>query len=127
MTRMAAAIAAVLSTSTAVSSEDARYGIGAIMRGLDTITGRVSEFEVAVGRPQRFDRLSIRLDECRYLPENPAVHSYGYVVIDEIDSGETLFSAWMIASAPALSAMDHHRYDVWLVRCKSEAVVSEEG
>ncbi|MEO0381372.1 MAG: DUF2155 domain-containing protein, partial [Pseudomonadota bacterium] len=24
---------------------------------------------------------------------------------------------WMIASAPALSAMEHARYDVWVMRC----------
>ncbi len=127
MIRLAAAIAAVLLSSTAAESEDALNGSGAIMRGLDTITGRVSEFEVAVGQSQKFDRLSIRLDACRYLPENPALHSYAYVVIDEFKSGKPLFSAWMIASAPALSAMDHPRYDVWLVRCKTEPVDSEDG
>ncbi len=29
----------------------------------------------------------------------------------------TLFSGWMLASAPALNAMDHPRYDVWALRC----------
>ncbi|MDA9980314.1 DUF2155 domain-containing protein, partial [Yoonia sp.] len=27
------------------------------------------------------------------------------------------FAGWMLASAPALNAMDHPRYDVWALRC----------
>ena len=30
---------------------------------------------------------------------------------------ETLFEGWMIASSPALMALDHPRYDVWALRC----------
>jgi len=30
------------------------------------------------------------------------------------------FDGWMIASAPALNALDHARYDVWVMRCKTE-------
>ncbi|MCW8843320.1 MAG: DUF2155 domain-containing protein, partial [Rhodobacteraceae bacterium] len=36
-----------------------------------------------------------------------------------------LFQGWMIASSPALSALDHPRYDVWVLRCKTP--VAESG
>ena len=29
------------------------------------------------------------------------------------------FHGWMIASSPALSALEHSRYDVWVIRCRS--------
>ena len=32
-------------------------------------------------------------------------------------AGQREFSGWMIASTPALSAMDHSRYDIWVMRC----------
>jgi len=28
-----------------------------------------------------------------------------------------VFKGWMIASSPALNALDHPRYDVWVLRC----------
>ena len=31
---------------------------------------------------------------------------------------ETLFSGWMFASSPGLSALEHPVYDVWVIRCK---------
>jgi len=31
---------------------------------------------------------------------------------------ETLFSGWMFASRPAVSALDHGVYDVWVIDCK---------
>ena len=30
------------------------------------------------------------------------------------------FSGWMFASSPALSALDHPRYDVWVVSCSND-------
>ena len=29
----------------------------------------------------------------------------------------TLFSGWMFASSPALSALEHPVYDVWVIDC----------
>ncbi|MEM8579848.1 MAG: DUF2155 domain-containing protein, partial [Pseudomonadota bacterium] len=30
---------------------------------------------------------------------------------------QTLFEGWMLASSPALMALDHPRYDVWVTAC----------
>jgi hypothetical protein len=30
---------------------------------------------------------------------------------------DPVFSGWMVASSPALSALDHPRYDVWVLNC----------
>lgn len=34
------------------------------------------------------------------------------------EEDETLFSGWMFASSPGLSALEHPVYDVWVIRCK---------
>ncbi|MGB0800115.1 MAG: DUF2155 domain-containing protein, partial [Planktomarina sp.] len=26
---------------------------------------------------------------------------------------------WMVASSPALNALEHPRYDIWVLRCKT--------
>ncbi len=122
-----AAFAAVLSCLSVAWCQEARNAPGAVLRGLDTITGEVSEFELAAGETRRFGRLSVILIQCRYLPDSPTTNSYAYVRIQDSHSSEVVFDAWMIASAPALSAMDHPRYDVWLIRCKTDAVDSVDG
>lgn len=35
---------------------------------------------------------------------------------------DRIFSGWMFASSPALNAMEHPVYDVWVIDCKTEIV-----
>jgi hypothetical protein len=47
-----------------------------------------------------------------------------FLQIDEIQRGEDpkrLFSGWMFASSPALSALEHPVYDVWAVDCRNSS------
>jgi hypothetical protein len=37
--------------------------------------------------------------------------------VSEMGREGVVFSGWMIASAPALNAMEHARYDIWVMRC----------
>jgi hypothetical protein len=39
----------------------------------------------------------------------------------EAPSGDDakIFSGWMFASSPALNALEHPTYDVWVIDCKS--------
>ena len=40
---------------------------------------------------------------------------------------ELLFSGWMFASSPGLSALEHPVYDVWVIRCTDRSPVSPSG
>ena len=96
-------------------------GTQAHLRGLDTIVGSTQDFTVAVGGPPaHFGRLLVEVSSCRYLEENPSTHSYGFITVKENPELPPIFNAWMIAAAPALSAMDHPRYDIWLITCSGE-------
>ncbi|MBV0912332.1 DUF2155 domain-containing protein [Rhodobacteraceae bacterium ASV31] len=90
---------------------------GAVLRALDTMSGRTSDLTVPPGELVDFGRLTIQMSECRYPAENPDGDAFAYVVVlDEGDANPT-FSGWMSASSPALNALDHPRYDVWVLRC----------
>jgi len=91
--------------------------VGAVVRGLDTATGALTDIDIKTGDTVRFERLEITLKECRYPEENPASDAFAYLVIRDIRETEPRFEGWMIASSPALSAMDHPRYDVWVLHC----------
>jgi hypothetical protein len=94
----------------------------ALLQGLDKITARVSKFEAPVGAPVRFGNLSIRVRDCEKNPPEETPESAAFVEIDETRPGEErtrLFSGWMFASSPALSALEHPVYDVNLLDCEA--------
>jgi hypothetical protein len=105
-------------TSTSVfSQQKTTAGTGAILRGLEKVNGATQDIEMSIGQTEIFGRLSITLMDCRYPKGNRAGNAYASLEIIETGRDGTVFSGWMIASSPALNAMDHSRYDVWVLRC----------
>lgn len=89
----------------------------ALLRGLDKISGRTTDLSVAVGDAVRFGRLEVRLGDCRTPVDDPDSDAFAQLVVTDTASNRTVFAGWMIASSPALSAMDDARYDIWVVGC----------
>lgn len=114
-----AACLSALSLSPAVAQEPAERGSSAVLRGLDKVNGHSVDAEIQVGGSAAVFGLIVTLAECRYPTANPTGDAYAYLTIRDPQNGEVFFDGWMIASSPALSALDHSRYDVWVMRCKS--------
>ena len=97
-----------------------RYGI-AELRGLDKVTGKAQTFQVPVGGEARYGRLRVRAMACDRAATNDVSDSAAFLQIVDparAENSGTVFSGWMFAYAPVLSAMDHSRYDVWVLSCK---------
>ena len=93
----------------------------ALLEGLDKITARVSKFEAPVGAPVQFGTLTVCIRDCEKSPPEDTPESAAFVEIDETRPGETrkrVFSGWIFASSPALSALEHPVYDVTLLDCR---------
>src|SRR5262245_12650327 len=93
----------------------------ALLQGLDKITARISKFEAPVGAPVRFGTLSIRVRDCEKSTPEETPENAAFIEIDELRPGEVrtrVFSGWMFASSPALSALEHPVYDVNLLDCR---------
>ena len=90
---------------------------GGLVRVLDRMTGIVSDYDLAPGQLQAEGRLSVRLDECRYPSDQPLAEAYAHLTIMDSGQVDPVFKGWMVASSPALSALDHPRYDVWVLHC----------
>ena len=116
MIRTALLLAAL--TSPATAQEVARAD-RALLRGLDKISGRTTDLAIMVGEAVRYGRLEVRLGECRYPAGDPSSDAYAQLTVTDTSQNVTLFSGWMIASSPALSALDDARYDVWVISCQS--------
>jgi len=93
-------------------------GTGAVVRGLDKASGEVEDITLATGTSAAFGRLTITLTDCRYPLDDPASDAFAYLTIhDAVSPGAPVFQGWMIASSPAINALDHARFDVWVLRC----------
>jgi hypothetical protein len=88
-----------------------------VFRALDKVSGETVDLQIAAGSRAAVGTLEISLIECRFPVDNLAGNAYAALQISEYGSERPLFSGWMIASAPALSALEHPRYDVWVMRC----------
>lgn len=133
-----AAVGAVVSVAamTSAFALDYRPAEIAQLQGLDKITARISTFEVPVGQMAKFGTLSIRVDACYRTPPEERPESASFLEIsdqreDASGTVDQLFSGWMFASTPGLSALEHPVYDVWVKECidagDQGAGASEQG
>lgn len=93
---------------------------GIVLQGLDKVTARISTIEVPLNTLVRFGSLQIRVRSCQKTPPTEPPESAAFIEIDETASaGDVVrvFSGWMFASSPAVSALEHPVYDVWVVDC----------
>lgn len=104
--------------------EDPRTAVsqapGGVLRALDRVSGELTDIALLNGAKAQHGALEITLGECRFPTDDPASDAFAYVTIHDTRHDEQLFEGWMIASSPALNALDHARYDVWVMRCTSE-------
>jgi len=88
----------------------------AVLRGLDKFSGLAETFEAVVGAPVAYRRLTITVRACR---DTGAAAEAWLEITDANAPAAPVFAGWMIAASPALSALDHPRYDVWVLSCKT--------
>jgi hypothetical protein len=101
---------------------------GAQLRFLDKLTSETGDVTLSRGQSAKFGRLVVKLDSCRYPTGNPASDAEAHLTVIEESTEASLFSGWMLASSPALSALDHPRYDVWVLSCVlPEAPAAADG
>ena len=99
-----------------------------VFGNLDKVTGRVNTMSGGIDTPIRFGTLEIVTRSCfAHPPEEPPENAAFVEIFDIPEQGDKkkVFSGWMYGSSPALSALDHPVYDVWVLRCESKASNSD--
>jgi hypothetical protein len=94
----------------------------ALFSGLDKITGRVINFDTAIGETVQFGALQVTVRACYTRPPTETANTDAFVEVDEVTlQGEVkrIFTGWMFAASPGLHGVEHPIYDVWLTDCKS--------
>lgn len=114
-----------------------------IVRALDKITGRSTDFEMMVGEPKVYGSLRIDLQACYQTPPEEPPESAAFLKVttanttqvqtmaeprdlteeellqSESEEAEIRFSGWMFASSPGLNALEHPVYDIWVIACSA--------
>ncbi len=93
---------------------------GVVLQGLDKVTARISTIEVPLHTLVRFGTLELAVRACHKTPPTEPPESTAFLEVFEVKPGEprtSIFSGWMFASSPALSALEHPVYDVWVIDC----------
>ncbi|MEM7519981.1 MAG: DUF2155 domain-containing protein [Pseudomonadota bacterium] len=109
----------VLCSAGFAAAQEVTSAPGGTLRALDKTSGDTLDVEMIVGQSRQVGRLQVLMSDCRYPTGNPSGNAYALLEIVEAGKPGTLFSGWMIASSPALSSMEHPRYDVWVIRCNT--------
>lgn len=102
----------------------------AVLQGLDKTTARISTFDAPVDKSVRFGTLVVTVRACVKRPPEEPPETAAFLIIDEVRPSATaveakrVFSGWMFASSPAVSAMEDPIYDVTVLDCKSDATAA---
>lgn len=97
--------------------------IGVVLGGLDKVAARTKKFEVNLKQQEFYNTLIVTAHACKSRPPEEPPESAAFLEIQERKSDGTvqkIFSGWMFASSPALNALEHPVYDVWVVACKTK-------
>lgn len=121
-----AILVAIIAITSDASAEPHRT---AVLQGLDKVTARVTTLRVDLGETVRFGTLEIIVRHCDKRPPEDLPESAAFLDIWEVRPGEAaagLFRGWMFASSPALNALEHPVYDVWVLDCENIISNSDE-
>lgn len=114
---------AVLALVPAASLRADAYPV-AVLRVLDKITARVSVLNAPLHQVLQFGTLEIVARACDKQPPEETPESAAFLEIWEVRQGksvQSLFTGWMFASTPGLSALEHPIYDLWVLDCVSSS------
>ncbi len=103
------------------AAAESLQGTAAVLQGLDKVTARVRQFDVGIDQTVAFGTLAITVRTCRKSPpEEPPEQAAFLQIVDNRPQRppEPVFSGWMFASSPGISALEHPVYDVWVIDCR---------
>ena len=103
------------------ASAESLEGDIVILRALDKVTARTKDLFVPIDETAIFGSIAVRPRKCLKRPPEETPETSAFLEISELREEEEnlpLFTGWMFASSPAINALEHPVYDVWVIDCK---------
>ncbi|MBU6407542.1 MAG: DUF2155 domain-containing protein [Alphaproteobacteria bacterium] len=129
-TAAAVALSMAFGQAAAVQAEAQPRG-GALLRGLDKVTGHAADFIAPIGETVTFGALEVVARACERRPEDQTPEVSVYLQIydmaptprrgapEDAPERREIFSGWMFASSPGLNGLEHAVYDIWAMDCRT--------
>ncbi len=113
-----------------------------VLRALDKVTATTKDYTIKVGESLNYGSLRVDVKHCEKKPPEEIPQTWAFlqmfdtrisaeneeaeptegstaIIIDEDGhKREKVFSGWMLAERPAISALEHPVYDVWVLECR---------
>ena len=126
MRRALTALALAVPLICGLASAENLKGNAVVLRTLDKVTATTKDYTVKIGSELKYGSLTVAVKHCEKKPPEEVPETYAFIQIDDLkldgkgEKGEQerVFSGWMLASNPAISALDHSVYDIWVIDCK---------
>jgi len=121
---IAGVVAGVVASAAGAGPPDMIERPLATLQALDKVTARISTLTARIGDPLRFGALQVVVRACYENLPIDVPEAAAFVEIEELKAGEPArprFAGWMFASSPAVSALEHPVYDIWVVSCRENA------
>ncbi len=114
-----------------------------VLRALDKVTATTKDYTIDVGESLNYGSLRVDVKHCEKKPPEDIPATWAFVQIfdtriseenlevEPVEGGtaiildengtkrEKIFSGWMLAEKPAISALEHPVYDVWVIECRA--------
>jgi hypothetical protein len=126
-----AALVGLAALSLATGAGATQAATIAVLQGLDKTTARVSRFDAPVDQSVKFGTLVITVKACVKAPPEEPPNTAAFLEIDKVQPGEAnnvvskqVFSGWMFAASPAVSALEDPIYDINVLDCKSDTAAA---
>jgi hypothetical protein len=126
---------ALAATGVVMSAQALEPRAGVRLRALDKITGNAIDLSARVGETVSFGRLRLTVRSCFGAPPEDPPEAAAFLEVRSAPASrparasaaapagaaeeKPLFSGWMFASSPGLSALEHPTYDVWVISCSA--------
>lgn len=89
---------------------------------LDKTFARTQHVEASLNQPIHHDTLTVIVRKCTSQTTVPPIDTLSFVEVYDAESNPKdglIFSGWLSTKNPAVSTLDHPRYDVWVdQQCK---------
>jgi hypothetical protein len=139
---LALGVAAIAQPPEAEGGNRLQAAGGVKLRALDKITGNSTDINAKVGQSLNHGRLKVTVRACYQSSPQDAPEAAAFLEIystappkeqktatdatmhrgaQPIGPDGLLFSGWMYASSPGLSALEHPTYDVWVISCSTSS------
>ena len=117
-----AAVGAVMAALAGVSPASAERFENqvAVFAALDKVTARISKLEIPINETKEFGSLKVTPRVCYARPPDEQPKTTTFVEVDDTmldGKKKRIFSGWMFAENPGVSAVEHPVFDVWLTGC----------